>query len=372
MDLRKSLLVLASLGAALACTGVMAQERWLIGQSAPLSGGNARFGNDVRDAANATFAMINAAGGVQGRPIELITLDDANDRKKAAANTTILLKDKRAIALFGYGSATLSLDALPQAEAEGVPFFAPFSGAAPVRTKSPVLFTVRASYAEELEKMLAFWTQLGFKRVTVVHYDDEVGKQNLAIVEAYLKKLNLVPQAFAIQRNAQIGAADVQRLMAQKPEVLMNTVLSGPAAAIVKGLTAQGVFVPTSSLSFVGAEQFIQAAGPAAAGISIAQVVPSPNKSIPAVQTCAKALRDAGITAPMNTTHLEACFGAQILAEGLRRADRPVTPRKLRDALSTLGSHDLGGFRLTFAPGAHHGSSFVELAMVTRDGKMMR
>lgn len=369
MDLRKRLLVAMT---ALACAGALAQERWLIGQSAPLSGGNARFGNDVRDAALATFAMINAAGGVQGRPIELITLDDANDRKKAGANTTVLLKDKRVIALFGYGSATLSLDALPQAEAEGVPFFAPFSGAAPVRTKSPLLFTIRASYAEELEKMLGFWTQLGFKRVTVVHYDDEVGKQNLATVTAYLKKLDLVPQAFPIQRNAQIGTADVQRLIAQKPEVLMNTVLSGPAAAIVKGLSAEGVFVPTSSLSFVGAEQFIQAAGAAAAGISIAQVVPSPSKSIPAVQTCAKALQAAGISAPMNTTHLEACFGAQILAEGLRRADRPVSPRSLRNALSTLGGYDLGGFKVNFAPGGHHGSSFVELAMVTRDGKMMR
>ena len=152
-----------------------AQSAWVVGQSAPLTGGNAAMGRDVRDGALAYFKAVNARGGVAGRPIELVTLDDANDRKKAAANTAILLKDKRAIALFGYGSATLSLDALPQAEAEGVPFFAPFSGAAPVRTKSPVLFTVRASYAEELEKMLAFWTQLGFKRVTVVHYDDEVG-----------------------------------------------------------------------------------------------------------------------------------------------------------------------------------------------------
>jgi branched-chain amino acid transport system substrate-binding protein len=369
MDIRQLLLVAA---AALASAGAPAQDRWLIGQSAPLSGGNARFGNDVRDAAKATFTMINAAGGVQGRPIELMTLDDGNDRKKAGANTTVLLKERQVLALFGYGSATLSLDALPQAEAEGVPFFAPFSGAVPVRTKSPVLFTVRASYAEELEKMLGFWTQLGFKRVTVVHYDDEVGKQNLAVVVSYLKKLDLVPQAFAIQRNTQIGPADVQRLIDQKPEVLMNTVLSAPAAAIVKGLASQRMFVPTSSLSFVGAEQFIQAAGPAAAGVSIAQVVPSPTRSIPAVKTCAAALQAAGITAPMNTTHLEACFGALILAEGLRRADRPVTPRSLRNALSTLGTVNLGGFKLSFAPGAQHGSSFVELAMVTKDGKMMR
>lgn len=369
MDLRKLIVIAAT---TLACAAAFAQEKWLIGQSAPLSGGNARFGNDVRDAASAMFAQINAAGGVAGRPIELVSLDDANDRKRAGANTATLLRDRRVVALFGYGSATLSLDALPQAEADGVPFFAPFSGAAPVRTRSPVLFTIRASYAEELEKMLSFWTRLGMKRVTVVHYDDEVGKQNLDIVATYLKKLDLAPQAFAIQRNAQVSPADLQRLIDQKPEVLMNTVLSGPAAQIAKGLQARNVFVPTSSLSFVGAEQFIQAAGPASAGVSIAQVVPSPGKSIPAVQACARALQDAGVKSAMNTTHLEACFGAQILAEGLRRTRRPVTPQSLRETLAAMGSYDLGGFKISFAPGAQHGSSFVELAMVTRDGKMMR
>ncbi len=369
MRLRK-LLWLGVFG--LACTGVAAQEKWLIGQSAPLTGSNARFGNDVRDGAAAMFALINANGGVAGRPIELVTLDDANDRKKAGANTTVLLKERRVLALYGYGSATLSLDALPQAEAEGVPFFAPFSGANPVRVNNPVLFTIRASYADELEKMLGFWTKLGFKRVSVVHYDDTVGQQNLAIVTEYLKKIGLAAQGFSIKRNATVSGDDVQRLFDQHPEVLLNTVLSGPAAQIQKQLAAKSLFVPTSSLSFVGAEQFIQAAGPASAGVSIAQVVPGPGKPIGAVQACAKALRDAGVAAGMNTTHIEACFGAQVLAEGIRRAKKPVTPQSLREALANLGTYDLGGFSVTFAPGAQHGSRFVELAMVTRDGRMIR
>lgn len=373
MNLARPLLLrLLVLTAACASLPAVAEDKWLIGQSAPLTGGNARFGNDVRDAAAATFAMINANGGVAGRPIELVTLDDGNDRKKAGANTTVLLKERGVLALYGYGSATLSLDALPQAEAARVPFFAPFSGAVPVRTKSPVLFTVRASYAQEMEKMLGFWTRLGMKRVTVIHYDDEVGKQNLEVVASYLKKLDLAPKAFAIKRNAQISAAEVQLLLDQQPEVLMNTVLSGAAAQILKDITARGLFIPTSSLSFVGAEQLIQAAGAAAAGVSIAQVVPGPGSPAAAVQACARALREAGVKSAMNTTHIEACFGAQILAEGIRRARKPLSPQSLREALSTLGGYDLGGFKVTFEPGDHHGSSFVELAMVTRDGKMMR
>jgi len=355
-----------------AAPAALAQDKWVVGQSAPLSGGNEKFGNDIRTGASAYFAAVNARGGVQGKPVALLSMDDKNVRAAAGANTKILLQNKALVALFGYGSATLSLDAMPQAEAAGVPFFAPFSGANPVRIKGKTLFTTRASYGEEMEKILGFWTSLGFQRVTVLHYDDEVGKQNLAVVSDYLKKINLAPQAFAIQRNAGVGKAEVNAMMAQAPQLILNTVLSGPLAQLQKEMAAQGKMVPTSSLSFVGADQFIEAAGPSSAGVSISQVVPSPTSPMPAVRECAAALNAAGIKAPMNSTQLEACFGAKILVEGLRRARKPVSAQTLQEALSNLGTYDLGGFRVSFAPGAHHGSQFVELALVTRDGAMKR
>jgi branched-chain amino acid transport system substrate-binding protein len=357
-------LALAAVGA------VQAQDKWVIGQSAPLSGGNAVFGKDIRDGAQAYFAMVNANGGVQGRSIELQSLDDKNDRKTAAENAKNLLANKNMLALFGFASATLSLDALPQAVAKEVAFFAPFSGANAVRVNSPVLFTVRASYGEELEKMLNFWTSLGFKRVSVVHYDDEVGKQNLALVAVYLKKINLLPAALPLSRNATVGKAQAQALADMQPEIIINTVLSGAAAQLQKELIGMGRMVPTSSLSFVGADQYISAAGPASAGVSIAQVVPSSTSQLPAVRECAKALELAGSKTPMNSTQLEACFAAKVLTEAIRRARLPVNAQSVLAALTTLGTYDLGGFKITFAPGAQHGSKFVELAMVTREGKL--
>jgi branched-chain amino acid transport system substrate-binding protein len=347
-----------------------AQDKWVVGQSAPLSGSNAKFGQDIRDGAQAYFAMLNANGGVQGRSIELQSLDDKNDRKTAGDNAKTLLGTKDLVALFGFASATLSLDALPQAAAKEVPFFAPFSGANAVRTNNPVLFTVRASYGEELEKMLKFWTSLGFKRVGVVHYDDEVGKQNLALVTQYLKTIDLIPLSLPLSRNLAVGKAEAQALSALQPDIIINTVLSGAAAQLQKELVGMGRMIPTSSLSFVGADQYISAAGPAGAGVSIAQVVPSATSQLPAVRECAKALELAGSKTPMNSTQLEACFAAKVLAEGIRRARKPVNAQSVLAALSNLGSYDLGGHKITFAPGAQHGSKFVELAMVTREGKL--
>jgi branched-chain amino acid transport system substrate-binding protein len=346
------------------------QDAWVVGQSAPLTGSNAAFGKDIRDGALAYFKAVNARGGVAGKSIELVTLDDGNDRKAAGVNTQKLLSERDAVALFGYASATLSLDAMPLADKAGVMFFAPFSGANPVRQAPSVVFTLRASYADELEKMLAFWTGAGAKQVVVVHYDDEVGKQNLGVVAEYLKKQDKIPKAFSLKRNATFQASDVDQLLALKPDVIINTVLSAPAAALSKALVARNIMVPTSSLSFVGAQQYIQAAGESGSGVSIAQVVPNPSARIPIVAECAKALQDAGIAPPMNSTQLEACIGAKVLTEAMRRAKKPMDARALLTSMQSLGRFDAGGFTVNYNNSQRHGSKYVELAMVSRDGKL--
>lgn len=344
---------------------------WVVGQSVPLTGGNSAFGRDIRAGALAYFKHVNAQGGIAGQPIELISLDDQNQRKLAGENTAKLLQTKGLVALYGYASATLSLDALPQAEKAGVLFFAPFSGANAVRQANPVLYTLRASYGDELEKMLTFWTSIGLKRVAVIHYDDEVGQQNLGIVNEYMAKINLKPKALAITRNGDIDDAKFNELLAMQPDVIINTVLSGPAAEISRRLNKQGLFYPMSSLSFVGAQQYIAASGDASAGTSITQVVPNPNSvSVPIVRECAQALEASGVKTAMNTTHLEACIGAKVLTEAMRRSKKPGDPKALLAAMRTLGTYDLGGFTVHFAPNQNHGGKYVTLMMVTREGRL--
>jgi len=367
---RQLLATLLCAAGALVHGAAQAQNTWVVGQSAPLSGGNAAFGRDIRDGALAYFKLVNREGGVAGAPIELVTLDDQNQRKLAGENTSKLLQTRGLVALFGYASATLSLDAMPQAEKAGVLFYAPFSGANPVRKPSPVVYTLRASYGDELEKMLAFWTGYGMKQVVVVHYDDEVGKQNLAVVSEYLARQGKKPLAFALERNAKIDAAKMDALAALKPEVIINTVLSGPAADISKQLVARGMYIPMSSLSFVGAQQYIDAAGEAGAGASISQVVPNTTASLPVIRECGKALHDAGITAAMNSTHLEACIGAKVLTEAMRRSKRVGDAKALLAALRNLGTYDVGGYAVRYGPEQNHGSKYVDLAMVTRGGRL--
>ena len=318
----------------------------------------------------AYFKSGDAKGGVDGRQIELVSLDDKNDRKLAGANAQKLLQENKVTALFGFASATLSLDAMPLAEKADVLFFAPFSGANPVRKASPVVFTLRASYAEELEKMLAFWTGAGVKQVVVIYCDDEIGKKNPASVTDYPSKQGKQPKAISLQLNTKVDAKQIDELLKLKPDVLINTVLSGPAAKISRQLASMGLTVTMPSLSFVGAQQYIVAAGESGAGVSIAQVVPDTTSPSPVVRECAKALQDSGITVPMNSTRLGACIGAKVLTEAMRRTKKPGNPDGLLNAMRNLGSYDTGGFMVSYVATKQHGSKFVDLAMVSRDGRL--
>src|SRR5438552_951765 len=84
----------------------------LIGQSSPFSGSNKELGEDIREGLQAYFKQVNEAGGVNGRTLELIALDDANDAKRSGENARILIEQRGVLALIGYASATLSLPAL--------------------------------------------------------------------------------------------------------------------------------------------------------------------------------------------------------------------------------------------------------------------
>jgi hypothetical protein len=101
-----------------------------------------------------------------------------------------------------------------------------------------------------------------------------------------------------------------------------------------------------------------------------AQVVPNPSSTLPVVRECAKALQDSGITVAMNSTHLEACIGAKVLTEAMRRAKKPGNAESLLASMSALGEFDTGGFVVSYAPSKHHGSKYVALGMVSRDGRM--
>jgi len=346
-------------------------EDIIVGQSAPLTGANADLGNDIRNGALAYFKKVNDAGGLPQGRVQLVTLDDRNDTQLAAENTRKLVEDQGAVALFGYASSTLSLPAMPVVAQNKVPFFAPFTGADTIRRQNEYVYTVRATYADEIEKIINFWGNLGSTRVTVLHYDDAEGKQNFDTVAAVLKKFGRQPVSVAIKRNADVSDANVQAVVAADPNVLVITTLYAPAAQMIKRLKAMNRATMVTSLSFAGASQLARTLGPDATGVSVAITVPPPRaRCVPVVKECDDAWAAAGHKEIMSVTALESCIAAKVLVEGMKRSGREVTRASLQRSLSALGRYDAGGYVVDFKPNFHHGGTYVGMALLKPNGEV--
>jgi len=343
-----------------------------IGQSAPLTGANAELGNDIRNGALAYFAKLNAAGGVHGRKIELVTLDDANQVPRADANTKKLVEETDVFALFGYASATLSRPALPTVEKHGVPFLGPFTGADPMRVFNKYVYNMRGSYAEELEKIVDHFESLGVKRFSIVYYDDVIGRENFTAVDRALKKrsLQVVSIASFKDRAKPDIAAGVKEVAKGTPDVVILTTLYKATADFVRLARSSGLPAQMASNSFPGASPLAKELGKDGAGVIVATVVPPPGKrSLAIVQEYQAAIEKQLGKKDYSFTSLESYIGAKVIAEALRRAGPKPTRESFMGALDGLKAYDTGGYVVSFSPTNHNGSSFVELTIIGQGQK---
>lgn len=372
--LRFAFLALALLaGAAQAQTPGVTARAIVIGQSTPLTGANAELGNDIRNGALAYFNKVNDAGGVHGRRVELVTLDDGNAVPRAEANTRKLVEEQGVFALFGYASATLSRPALPFVEKHRVPFLGPFTGADPMRVFNRHVYNMRASYADELEKIVDHFVPLGVKRFSIVYYDDVVGRENLTAVDRALKArgLTAVSHAAFKDRAKPDIAAGVKEVAKGQPDVVILTTLYKATSDFIKLARKEGMGAAMASNSFPGASPLAkELGGKDGAGTIVATVVPPPTKrALPIVQEYQAAIEKLLGKRELSFTSLESYIGAKVTVEALRRAGPKLTREGFERELDGLKAYDVGGYVVSFAPNNHNGSAFVELTVIGRDLK---
>jgi branched-chain amino acid transport system substrate-binding protein len=359
---------------ALAATSSAWSQEIVIGQSVALSGPNADIGRDMRDGALAVFAKVNA-GSSLGRKIKLVTLDNANSRARANENTEQLLGPQGAMVLFGYNSATNSIDAAKLAARSNVLFFAPFSGSPSLRNQ-PNVFTIRASYREEAQKIMESKRSVGSNKVVILHYDDEVGHANYeAVAAVYVEAGAPKPFGIAVKRGARLDAASTDALLKSGSHYVLATTQYSVVSDLLKAAADKGTAISVAALSFVNPDELAESVGPIARGTMVSQVIPSPRASnqvsVPLVKECAEALT-ALSGAKLNYTSLESCIAATTLVAALKKAGPKATRESILEAMGSLGRVDLGGYSLNYSPTHRHGSSWVELTMLARGNRFVQ
>lgn len=346
----------------------------VIGQSCQLSGPLAALSGEVRQGAKLYFDHINSTGGVHGRKIRLVTLDDAYDPKKAADNTRELIDQHRVLALFQYAGTPPSLAAVPIAEEKHVPLIAPFTGSDALRVKfNRYVFNIKASYTDELTAMVRQLSAVGIDRVAVVYLNNAFGTGGLAAVEKSSGEHRVTLLAkVPLEVDGSKMAAAVEQAAKGQPQAIIVVSAGKPSIDFVDAYLKAGHHSTFYMLSVISNTQLVQVLQEKARGIVITQVVPPPwNQSASVARELQARAGEAGLK-ELTFSQMEGFISAKFLVEGLKRAGKTVNRESLIRALEDLRKHDLGGYLVELSPTKHSSGKFVDLMILGADGKFRR
>lgn len=372
-SLRSSVLLMLVLVLALGAVPAFAQQvqgvtdtEILLGTSVPLSGPAAAWGNTARGM-EAYIQHINEQGGIHGRTIRFVTLDDQYLPARTVQNIRQLVESNGVFGLvgtIGSANAAASRDYIFDS---GVIWMTPAVEQAPWIGNPRIerLFVTYPNYYEEAKILATYAAQeMGLARVAVIYQNDQYGGEGHRGVTEALNALGLRPVAeiayeltetdmsvhalrvaranadavvlYATPQHAAMLAAELAALPIP-PRVLATFTLADPIMAHLAGAAWDGVIVP-SYFPYPGTDPKVDA---------VLDIIAGYNPE----------LRQMAFISLAGVTFLEP------MLEGFRRAGRDLTHESFVEAMETIEDWDGELLRgVTFGPGRRQGINKIFLS----------
>ena len=333
-----------------------------LGQSVALSGPAATLGLPFMQGAKLYFGRVNDAGGISGRKIELVSMDDAGVPERAVDNTKKLLA-QGAFSLFGYVGSPLVTAVNAQLVGKDVVLFGSMAGADELRgALYPNVYSIRPGYSEEAAVITKHAETLGMKKLAIVYTQDG---ESLAALDSAERTMHGLGANLLIKTT--VDALD--KVIAAKPQSVLVISDSKAAAASILDLRAKGYKGPIYGFSKTGESLLAEQLGPAGAGVVLVRVTPRSDNGKSTLVRDLLADASAAKLGKPNVYMLEGYIAAWAYSEALRKAGKEPTRAKLRKALDSLQELNLGGFRIHFE-GDRVGSKLVELSLIDAQGRV--
>jgi branched-chain amino acid transport system substrate-binding protein len=354
-----------------AAIGAVAAAPLIVGQSAALTGPQAGFGTAIRDGLQAALASANRNGGIYGRPVQLVSLDDQGDKAKTEANVAQLAGSPRIVGLTGFTTRPCSEAGALLAAKEGIALVGAFSGTPLLYgEKAPTTFTTRASYERELDAIVRHYRFLGMQRFGFVHLED-ARSTNVPLLEKILAEHGgrLTVTAGVDRKGPALNAAAIRTLEANQPDVLIILANNAPLTSLLREYAPRTMVLPKMVISFVDREKLLADLGKDAAGVGFSVVVPEYTREKYSV------VRDFLVQAKeqkvaVTPVSLEGFITGLALVEGLKHA-RNDSRAALVEGMSRVGGLDLGYTNLRFSRNERAGSRFVDLSLASRNAGLV-
>lgn len=349
----------------------VSNDKIVFGQAAALEGPAAQLGLDMQAGIRAAFEEVNKAGGVKGRKLELISLDDGYEPNKSIEATKKLIDENKVFALIGPVGTPTSAATQPIALQANVPFIGPFTGAEFLRNPfQPNVINIRGSYFQETEAMVERLTKdRAITRISIFYQDDAFGRAGLAGVKKALEKRNMeLASEGTFERNTVAVKGALLSIQKGKPEAIIMVGPYRPCAEFIKLARQVKLDAVMVNISFVGSNALAKESGPAGSGVVVTQVVPFPGDvSIPLVARYQAALKAVNPDAQPGFGTLEGYMTGRLVIAALEKVQGEPTRRALLDTVFG-NTFDLGGARLVYGPSDNQGMDEVFLTVIQPDG----
>ncbi|MDI9421308.1 MAG: ABC transporter substrate-binding protein [Bacillota bacterium] len=226
---------------------VLADEALKVGLITPLTGSVSTFGISVRNAVVMGVEQINEAGGINGRPIELIIYDDKGDATEAANSVRRLIDRDQVVLVIGPVITPCVLAAAPIAQGAGIPLMTPTGTGDTITSIGDMIF--RAAYKDSFqgETMARFaWEKMGLKKVAVIY--DVANDYSTGVMNAFRQKYQElggeIVSLESYSTNDNDFSAQLTSIYVRKPEAVFIPDYYSAAGPIIMQARQLGIEVP--------------------------------------------------------------------------------------------------------------------------------
>jgi ABC-type branched-subunit amino acid transport system substrate-binding protein len=346
----------------------------VFGQTAALDGPVAALGRGMKTGIEAAFNEANAAGGVKGHKLSLVSVDDGYEPMRASALARQLIYRDRVFAMIGPVGTPTSVAVQTVASDAQVPLIGAFTGADVLRDPDNAnVINLRASYFQETAAMVDHLiTDLGINRIAVFYQNDAFGQAGLTGVKHALDQRQIAIAAEgAYERNTVDVKSALAAIQKAAPQAVIMIGAYKPCAEFIKAARAAKFDPVFLNISFVGGDALANALGPEGAGVVVTQVVPFPKDTrIRVVKDYQAALKQITPNAAPDFVSLEGYMVGRLVIAAIGKIDGPITRTALLDAVKKTETFDLGGIHLQFGAGKNQGSDEVFLTVIQPDGTL--
>jgi ABC-type branched-subunit amino acid transport system substrate-binding protein len=341
------------------------------------------LGRELHIGINTYLQHINDQGGVAGRKLKLIALDDEYDPDRALANMRTLYEEHKVFAVVGNIGTPTADKTLPYALDKKMLFFGALTGSKLLRQSPPdrYVFNCRASLEEEtafIVKYLVEDRNIQPKQIAVFAQQDSYGDDAFNGVVRALRhhgreRKDILRVGY--ERNT-VKVENAAKTILQHPEIsaIVMAPTYKPAAKFIRQVKDAKPEMIFTSVTFVGSEALAQefkTHGPREymKGIIVTQVVPPVDSGATLVLKYRELLKKYYPSERPGFTSLEGYLDAVLLTEGLKRAGTHLTTERLIDALESIRDFDVGlGAPISFGPSEHQASHKVWGTVLDKDG----